>query len=137
MPRPHVPPAALASLLLTLAASALAPDARAEAGAPAELARGQSEVRGASVALRGTRSQLLRALSHQHGAEIDSLEALAAAAPQRGAELHREIERAKRRHSREEIELQRQVALRDGRVALARRLELRLTRFDGALREER
>ncbi len=137
MPRSTVLPAALAGLLLAFAASFFASGAHAESGSPAELGRGQSVEREAPTVLRGTRSQLLRGLSRRHTAEIDSLEALAAVAPRGASALQAEIERAKHRHAREEIELQRQVAVRDGRVALARRLELRLTRLDGVARGDR
>ena len=125
-----IPLLTLAFSLLVLAGSARR--ARAEAGSPPEIGRGQSVERSGAKLLAAPRSRLLRDLAREHAAELDSLAARAAAEPARANALHREIEAAKRRHVREEIELQRAVALRDGRVALARRLELRLSRLDAA-----
>lgn len=128
---------ALACWLILIAHAGAAPRVSAEPGGPAELERGRSVESSAARGPVGTRSALLRSLAREHAAEIDSLEALLGASPARAATLAREIEAAKRRHAREEIELQIEVARRDGRVGLARRLELRLARHDAVVRGAR
>ena len=102
----------------------------AESGGAPEFAPGQSSERHAAVVTRASRRQAFRALAQSQAAELDSLGALAAAAPAEAARWQREIEAAKRRHAREEILLQQDFALRTGNAALARRLALRLERLE-------
>lgn len=76
------------------------------------------------------RVRMFRALAATHAAELDSLGAQAAAAPPEAAgRWQREIEAAKQRQGRQEIELQRDFAVREGNAALARRLNQRLARL--------
>ncbi len=121
---------ALPSLLLATVLLSTPSVSHAESGGLPELAPGQSSERRAAVVTRTTRRQALRALALAHAAELDSLAALTAATPVESGRLQRDIEAAKRRHTREEILLQRDFALRSGDAALARRLALRLERLE-------
>ena len=126
MPRPL----AAVRLLFAAALCLVAALSHAEPGGKPELAPGQSVTRDAAASGRAVRLEAWRALARAQAAELDSLGALAAAAPADAGRLQREIEAAKRRHVRDEIELQRTFALRAGNAALARRLALRLERLE-------
>jgi hypothetical protein len=117
---------ALLTAFLLLAGSA---PARCETSGPGELAPGEQSVRQLPRSERAARASLMKSLARMQLAELDSLSALVAASPADAGRLHREIEAAKRRHAREEIGLQRDLALRTGNLALVRKLETRLARL--------
>ena len=124
--RPSAAGWALLSAFLLLASSH---PARSESGGPGELGPGEESVRRLPRSEKAARASLLKSLDRVQRAELDSLSALAAASPAEAGRLHREIEAAKRRHAREELGLQRDLAIRTGNTALVRRLESRLARL--------
>ena len=105
--------------------------ALAERGGPAEFAPGEERVRRLPRAERSARMTQVRALERAQRAELDSLAVLLAAEPADARRWHGEIQAAKRRHARAEVELSRAFALRAGDAALARKLDARLARLAG------
>ncbi len=116
-------------LLLVLALFAVPSPVRAEQGAAAELAPGQVSDRRPGRTAKAARVRLWRELARVQAAELDSLAALTSSSPEEAGRRHLEIEAAKQRHARQEIELQRSLAVRDGNAALVRRLDTRLARL--------
>lgn len=129
MPRSARSVAIRFTLLLALALVVPPPAARGESGAAPELATGQMAERRPGRSAKAARVRLWRELARVQAAELDSLAALASSSPETAGRWHREIEAAKQRHARQEIEMQRDLAVRDGNAALARRLETRLSRL--------
>lgn len=129
MPRSARSVAIRCTLLLALALVVPPPAARGESGAAPELAPGQMAERRPGRSAKAARVRLWRELARVQAAELDSLAALASSSPETAGRWHREIEVAKQRHARQEIEMQRDLAVRDGNAALARRLETRLSRL--------
>ena len=129
MPRSALALAIRCTLLLALALVAAPPSARAEQGSAAELAPGQMSERRPGRSAKAARVRLWRELARVQAAELDSLAALTSSTPEEAGRRHRDIEAAKQRHARQEIELQRDLAVRDGNAALVRRLDTRLSRL--------